>query len=791
MSLTDAPIDDASTQRMDGESSKPKTADPYADTKVISDRISKVLEVDRPARILFSLDWFRNILFLCGAQWIKKENNRWRQRDLPGWFPRAMTNKFAEKYNDLVTQLVNGRKVPISFQPATDDPEDEATAEIGDRLREVIDAEAGVEDKEQEIAGWVIATGNCFVIPHYDMDESHGMTFVQFQTCPGCGAMLKPEDLAGGDEGEPTCPDCGGPLTPSVDPDGNPLGDQYPVGAIQGDVVSPFEMRLDHRVHNFRDLKRYVRIRRYDVDWAKQHWKDHADSIAPDSGGDDLDQYYMDLLANITDSYGSGSPYMGAGQTSKQPKVTAYEFYELPTEEFPEGCRAVRLGKNPEAVVEAGPLKTKYGAGVKKGQFFLPGTHFGFDRVPGRLWFKTRLDDLVPLQLFRNVVDAIIRLTCQRMANPVWLNPKGCGVDIITGEPGQKIDYNPMSVGGTSVAKPERIPAELSNLQPLVLMLKIIDDAMERVAGTFFLQGGTAPPGVTAASALAYLGEKSQQAMSTLSASWAKGWREFYKQALEIARENWDESRLRIIAGKNKKWDVEKFTKADIQGAVNLVIDYAGLGPKSVATERATIGQLVQLGVLNPQDEETAMHILRKFGELDITGSQSLDVKYWQKILDRFMTDPTFLPSVRPFIDDSKVGLMLSTDLAKTDEFGELPPERQQAFVEFIKTLVLDITTRRMMLTQAGLDPDTPALAEVPSGDAAVAAQAAAQAQGGGVPSGAEGPDPRLDASGAPIPGGNVGAPQTPDIAMMGEGGDGTTSIRPPGSPRPINIPGA
>ena len=69
-----------------------------------------------------------------------------------------------------------------------------------------------------------------------------------------------------------------------------------------------------------------------------------------------------------------------------------------------------------------------------------------------------------------------------------------------------------------------------------------------------------------------------------------------------------------------------------------------------------------------------------------------------------------------------------------------------------------------------------PALAEVPSAAAEVAAQfalqqqaqqAAAAAQNGGVPNGAEGPDPRLNPDGTPAP----PAPdesQMPDIADSG-----------------------
>lgn len=715
----------------------------------------------------------------------------------------SQTNKFAEKYNDLVTQLVQGHRIPITYLPATLEPEDIATADVGERVREVIYTEAQIDEKEQEIAGWLIATGNVFLIPHYDMDTQHGQAFVQFQNCPACETTLKPEELSENEDGKPTCPDCGGTdLQPAMSPENEEMGDEYPIGAIQCDVLNPFEIRLDHRIRNVRDLKRFVQIKRFDLDEAKEitGWED----LSPDSAGDDLGQYYLDVISHITSGFAAGPGFLGdggSGAPSKQPKITRYRLYELPSKKYPEGLLVDRWGFAAEHVSAASPLKTVYGAGVKKGQKFLPLVHIGGDLVPGRIWRKTKLDDIAALQVYRNIVEANIRLSVQRMGNPAWLIPKGCGLDVVTGEPGQLMPYQPLSLGGTTPIKPERIAAELNNLAPLIGLLNEIDQSIEKLAGSFGVQSGSPPPGVTAASALAYLGEQSNKSVSTLVSSWAKGFREFEKMALELARQHWDEDRIRTIMGKNRKWQVAKFTKADLQGDVNLVIDYAGMFPKSMAAERATIAQLIQLQVVSPADKETQTQILKKFGELDLLGAADEDINDAVKEQDKFMEDPTFLPFVRPFVDNSSIHLMQHIAHAKTDEFRELPQERQDAFIEHIKETVADMVARRVALTQAGLDPDVPALAELPSGGAVIGAEAGAQdtaqaqqmaaQQNGGVPSGAEGPDPRLSADGTaqnmPQPGEpGFSAPNPnalPDIAQP-------NPLKPPGAPRAIHMPG-
>lgn len=777
-------------------------ANPYEDLAEISRRIDKVLETDKFSRTTFERGWMRNILADVGAQWLVYSKGRFRQRNLPDWFPRAMTNKFAEKKKDLVSQFVNGERIPITWVPATEDPASDATAEVGERIRDVFYAESAIESKKADLATWFCTTGNMFGVVHYDMDPKHGKVFVQHQSCPACGDnQIDAESLAGADG---ACPTCGAPpetLQPSADPAGNAIGEEMPVGALQLDVVPPFEIRGDYRLTNVEEWPRFVRQRRYDVDKAKELWKtdangkDITDQIVPDtSASEDTSQYYLDVIAHLTADFTSG-PYSvtSDGTNNKTPKLTAYEIYEMPSEKFPQGLRAVRLGKTSDLIVQAGPLPTEYGAGVKKGQKFLGLVHGAFEKIAGRFYGKTPLDDVLPLQLFRNVVEANIRLSVQRMGNAVWLIPKGSGVDILTGEPGQKVEYNPISVGGTGAAKPERLPAELNNLGALVGLLNKIDDAIERVSGTFFLQGGSAPPGVTAASALAYLGEKGQQSFSSPMVAWVNFFLKFEMYALEICRANWNEARIRRIMGKNKKWQTEKFEKADIQGAVDMIPDYKGAAPKSLATEQAKIAQLTQMGYVSPVDEEMRITVLRRFGVLDLKGSVDKDITYAAKTWDKFMApdDPTgqappFVPQVRPLIDNSAILLAEGISNAKTDEFDELPPEKQQIWTEYLTNLATDIATRRMMLTQAGLDPDVPALAEIPSGEAA-AALAAAAGQNGGVPNGAEGPDPRLDPQGLPLPTPDIGAVGPPEIDTPQN--PSPDEIHPAGSPQSIRVP--
>lgn len=757
---------------------KPETEDPYEDSSAISSRIDEIVSEDNFQRARFERSWFRNILYIAGLHYIiwDKAQNTWRHKRLPRWYPRAQTNKIAEKYNDLVAQLLQST-VPIRYVPATNDADDAAMAEIGERVREVFREETKIETKEGMLASWFVATGNAFLLSYYDTDPKYGMSPVQASRCVICQNVVMPSqlELTGG-----FCPYCAeqekqtNAFIPAVesgiDGDNVPINEEFPIGALQSDVLSPFELRIDFRVSSMEEQRRFVRLRRYDLEYAKDTWPEYADHISPEERRD-ISQFYLDILAGVTDSSvptdAFSSPGGGSGGANKRPKVTGFEIYELPSEQFPDGLYAKRIGGSSKAIIDPGPLPTEIGAGPRKGQKFLPLVHFGSDIVPGRFWRKSRLDDAIPLQNFRNVVESNLRLTAQRTGNPIWLDPKGSGVEELTGEPGQRVRYTPISLGGQTIVRPERIPAELGNVQPLIILLNKIDDAIERVTGMFFVQGGEVPPGVTAASALALLSEKAQKSMSPIMREWAKGWKRWEEIQLELARANWVDERIRIIAGKNKKWQTERFKKGDLSGAVNMTIDYEQLYPKSQATELAKLVQMVQLRILNPQDPEQQWRILQKFGMTDIRGSVDLDVQEAIKENERFMEwamsgDETapYIPELVPLAQNSVVHLMAHADLVKTDEFKDLPAEKKQLWYAHIQATFADITAR-----SAAFPGGEGGAGDLAAGGAAAGAQLGAAAQQAAMQGGA--------AMGAP-----PGEQPLPDIAASFPGETSSVPIQ-------------
>jgi hypothetical protein len=487
-------------------------------------------------------------------------------------------------------------------------------------------------------------------------------------------------------------------FTPAMGPDGNPQTKDIPIGAICFDVASPFEVYQDNTIPSGSDGQRwYLRFKRTDIDVAKQNWVPFADKIVEGmQEAFPMSRNYLLAIAyagSISSDYGYGD---SVSKESMRRQINVWELNELPTPDFPDGLRAVQIG---DFIVEATPLKTVWSAGAKKGQPWLPRVQFTMSDV-GSAWGKPRADYLIPLQFRRNIIESSLQLTAQRTGAPKLLTPEGCKVKNVTGEAGQLLTYNPISLASGTGIKPEYLEAALGNVAPLTELIKNIDSDMEAIAGTFFLTGGDAPAGVTAASALSYLGEKSHQAVAPVKEHWAESWSQCYQYALELARTNWVDGRTLSVLGQNKTWEFQKFKQADLAGSVNVRVDYQALFPKSQATERATIMQLYQMAVLQPGDPDTDFLVLEAFGETKLKNLTNGAFSQAQREWDRFLNQ-NIPPQLKPIVQNSPLHLIQHKKDAQSQEYENLPPDKQALWDAHIQATMMDIMAQQAMAQEA------------------------------------------------------------------------------------------
>jgi hypothetical protein len=173
----------------------------------------------------------------------------------------------------------------------------------------------------------------------------------------------------------------------------------------------------------------------------------------------------------------------------------------------------------------------------------------------------------------------------------------------ITSEPGLIIQYQP------GFQKPEPLP--LVSLPAYVIQeIDRIQKDIDDISGQYEIAKGRTPPGVTAASAIAYLQEENDSKLSSTTASIEEVTEKVGRHILFHVSENWDEPRLVRILGINQTYEIEQFTKDSIGGNQDFVVESGSAAPRSRAARQAMLVELGTRGWITPPQVLKYMHLV-------------------------------------------------------------------------------------------------------------------------------------------------------------------------------------
>jgi hypothetical protein len=678
-------------------------------------------------RYSYEREWFRNVLFFMGIQWIvySPQTRKWQPRRIAKWVPRPVTNKFASVASTIM-QVLSSKDPDVRARPASDSPEDVAAASVADRNFDVILREMKHKEARSISAAWLTLTGNVILHPCYDKDIKHGTTFVQSLQCASCGKVFAPDELGNpvsfpdaeanqgillandlGGKGtngsasamplpygapaqlpkepqlsEGSCPYCGSPNVSPAEGDDGPIGQDFPNGSMKLEVFSPFEVFIDMEARSMDEVQELMIRRRYPIEIMRERYG--KPDLEPDNNSNTGGAVGLNLLRAI--AYASGQAMYGTGISSGRSlgddqNITVDMLWKRPNKDFPEGLVAIYAndlllndGKGTDEDVNEGlPYHGRDGNPI------WPWHIINFDRVPGRIFGKTPMSDVAPKQEQRNKLESLIQLIITRMASPQWLVAKGLGVTEFTGEPGQVIEGN---WAMDPRLRPERVPGE--NVPTSVIAwLEKIDKDIEELAGTFEVLRGNAPPGVTAGTALRLLLERANTRFTPVLKQYEEAWEKVCQDALSIFQEWGSEERINKIQGPGNTWEVKRFTNADMNGAIDIVVEAGSAVPKSMVGDQALIQDLAAMTVINPTDPETQYKILERFGSTSLLGDVDLNIRYAQRENWKFINESK-VPELNPILDENQVHLMIHKEFALTSDFEDLPEEQRNLFMGHI-----------------------------------------------------------------------------------------------------------
>jgi hypothetical protein len=144
-------------------------------------------------------------------------------------------------------------------------------------------------------------------------------------------------------------------------------------------------------------------------------------------------------------------------------------------------------------------------------------------------------------------------------------------------------------------------PLEQPELSPSVSNdLDIVLKDMDDISSQYEVTKGQTPPGVEAASAIAYLSEENDTILYHTVQSIENAVQETGIQVLANVHDYWPAERIVRMTSKNQAMEVREFKSTDLNPRMDFRVEAGSMAPRSVAAKQAFITELMKMGAIEP-----------------------------------------------------------------------------------------------------------------------------------------------------------------------------------------------
>lgn len=420
-------------------------------------------------------------------------------------------------------------------------------------------------------------------------------------------------------------------------------------GRIVVDPVNPFHVLVPLVQEEEIENQPYViHAMTKPKDWADWRFKKELNAEAS-AGSGVLEQQFLVAL--------------GVNQAQGKDQVYVKEAWIKPCKDFPEGGLVSWAGSELLSYYDTWPYDN---------------TDFPFakiDHIPtGRFYAESTITDVIPLQRELNRTRSQIVEAKNRMAKPQLVAPKGSiDVNKVTSEPGLVILYTP------GFSPPTPIP--LSPLPNYIAdeLQRIEQDINEQTAAYEITRGKT-PPGVQAASAIAYLQEENDSKFAHTIASIEEATEKVGQQVLGYVAQYWDVERKINVLGDNNTYEAYMYSKSSIKDNTDLRVEAGSATPRSRAAKQAFIMEIGDKGWITP---DRALRYLDMVETGRLYEESQIDARQVQRENARMTQSGQALP-INEWDNDAEHETNHASYM-KTQEFEKLDPTIQQAHVQHLQ----------------------------------------------------------------------------------------------------------
>jgi hypothetical protein len=153
---------------------------------------------------------------------------------------------------------------------------------------------------------------------------------------------------------------------------------------------------------------------------------------------------------------------------------------------------------------------------------------------------------------------------------------------------------------------------------------------------------------------------------------------------------------------------MKTFSKANLQGKVNVKVEAGSMMQHTKAIEEQTIKDAIDSGLVNTQSPRVRYNILDRVGLADLADDADDDIR------DAALERKDFLESVqanpenpekwitrpRKGIDNEQIHMLDAAEFAKSDEFFDLPPDARMMWEEHVGLHSLNIAQQMAMVQE-------------------------------------------------------------------------------------------
>ena len=562
--------------------------------------------------------WFENEAYFAGAQHfivdkgrIRYPNHRNPNRE---WF---QANRILPKVYRAVSKLLQTNAV-FKVAPKSGDRDARHAAKVGEMVFEHLRQVTDFENKQFRTLMWAAICGSGFMKVTWDPDAGEPQR-VYLQEVKGEGKI---PDIR---------PIYDSHLRQEREQKG--LFEDIMPGEAKVDVVSPFQMHWDHSARDggIDDCSWVAQISAVHVDDIYDHY---GVRVTPQPSEPSGARLYEATIAPLTPGLKMGTPGPNATERADE-RAQVVEFFERPMKRNGWKGRYILLAGNQVIRSEDNP----YAASGAP----LPFVKLDWFKMPGRFTGLSLVEQLRPSQkAYNRARSHAIEYQKTYGYAPVFL-PKGSGVKPVqlTSLPGVAYEFN-SALGAPIFGAPPHLP-------PYIMQnAEMARAEMDEISAQADPANNKLPGQLRSGPAIQMMQAENNAILTPTSKSTIDATVEVGTQLLQLVGLYYTEPRVIQTIGMGGELEISHFSGADLRGQYNLRIFGEPANLESSESYKATLMDLAQMGVLDPQDPTEKMLILKAIHYN--TSNELVNAKLQQeeaeeREIERMVEDQSYLPA--------------------------------------------------------------------------------------------------------------------------------------------------